>query len=152
MKFKKYIFAFIYFVILDLLTFNIVLIEGKHQNLFMILIRRYKIVLLAVLFLYAIYFIFYVVTTRFWISLSIPTLLLAIISIANQIKISFRKEPVYFYEIKELVNFKQLAFMIGQDACILLIILLLGIVAFVFFLEYRFPIPLQRKKFIFLYV
>lgn len=146
MKFKKYIFAFIYFVILDLLTFNIVLIEGKHQNLFMILIKRYKIVLLAVLFLYAIYFIFYVVTTRFWISLSIPTLLLAIISIADQIKISFRKEPVYFYEIKELVNFKQLAFMIGQDACILLIILLLGIVAFVFFLEYRFPIPLQRKK------
>ena len=107
---------------------------------------KFGTLVLSLIFLFAIYEIFYVITTRFWVSASIPTVLALGIAIADGIKMDLREEPVYPNEISEIVNWKTLIPMIGVQTLIYILVGIALLIAIIVYLELKHPHNLRRKK------
>lgn len=59
--------------------------------------------------------IFYFITTRYWTSTVLVTVITIGWAIANKIKLDLRGEPIYPTELDEIVNWKTLMPMVGQQ-------------------------------------
>lgn len=87
--------------------------------------------------------IFYFITTRYWTSTVLVTVITIGWAIANKIKLDLRGEPIYPTELDEIVNWKTLMPMVGQQKIIMIAIALVIIIALTVFLAIKFPI---KKK------
>lgn len=125
-KHGRSIFLFVFFMLLSIVGFytvrDIQYASDFWSALVFIFTSKFGTLVLAGIFLFAIYEIFYVITTRFWISASIPTVLALGIAIADGIKMDLREEPVYPNEISEVVNWKTLIPMIGVQTLIYILV------------------------------
>ena len=87
--------------------------------------------------------IWYFITTRYCTSTVLVTVITIGWAIANKIKLDLRGEPIYPTELDEIVNWKTLMQMLGQQKIIMIAIALVIIIALTVFLEIKFPI---KKK------
>ena len=104
---------------------------------------RFFAIILTAIFLDAMFAIFYFITTRYWTSTVLVTVITIGWAIANKIKLDLRGEPIYPTELDEIVNWKTLMPMVGQQKIIMIAIALVIIIALTVFLEIKFPI---KKK------
>ena len=144
-KHSPIICLFAYFMVVSIIGF-FTFKSNVNVTLTYIFTNRLGTVILSSIFLLACFEVFYVLTKRFWVAASIPTILGLGIAIANGIKMSLREEPVYPTEIGEIVNWKTLIPMMGTNNLIYILIGLAVLIAIIVFLEKKFSINLKRKK------
>lgn len=101
---------------------------------------KFFAIILTTIFLDALFSVFYFITTRYWTSNMIVSLIAIGWAIANKIKLLLRGEPIYPTEISEIVNWKTLLPMIGKNLVIVILIAIVVIIALDIFLELKFPI------------
>lgn len=148
--YKKNVFliwTLIYFLIMTVVTFYIVSDKGiiqvtSEQVGPFLLELKLGVVLLTLLFIFAIFSLFYLITTRYWVSLSLTSILIFGFAIADQIKLNLRNEPIVPTEIKEAVNWQTLIPMIKHSTLIMILIALIVIIALTIYLELKHPVKL----------
>lgn len=101
---------------------------------------KFFAMILTTIFLDALFSIFYFVTTRYWTSNVLVSLIGIGWAIANKIKLLLRGEPIYPTEISEIVNWKTLLPMIGKTTVIAILVAIVIVIALDIFLEIKFPI------------
>ena len=101
---------------------------------------KFFAMILTTIFLDALFSVFYFVTTRYWTSNILVSLIAIGWAIANKIKLLLRGEPIYPTELSEIVNWRTLIPMIGKTTVILILIALIVIIALDIFLELKCPI------------
>lgn len=136
---------FAYFMVVTIIGF-FTFKSNLNVTLVYIFTNRLGTVVLSSIFLLAIFEIFYVITTRFWVAASIPTILGLGIAIGNGIKMNLREEPIYPTEISEIVNWKTLIPMMGVKNLIYILVGFALLIVVIIFLEKKYPINLKRKK------
>ena len=138
-----YILSFVSFLIeSDNLRIQITTATDINAVIFLLGTRFFAIILTAI-FLDAMFAIFYFITTRYWTSTVLVSVITIGWAIANKIKLNLRGEPIYPTEIDEIVNWKTLLPMVGQKTVIMVAVALVIIIALCVFLEIKFPI---KKK------
>ncbi|MCT7790331.1 MAG: LTA synthase family protein, partial [Lactobacillus crispatus] len=138
-----YILSFASFLIeSDGLRIQITTSSDINAVVFLLGTRFFAIVLTAI-FLDAMFAIFYFITTRYWTSTVLVSVITIGWAIANKIKLNLRGEPIYPTEIDEIVNWKTLLPMVGEKTVIMIAVALVVIIALCVFLEIKFPI---KKK------
>ncbi|KRL90453.1 glucan mod protein [Lactobacillus kalixensis DSM 16043] len=138
-----YILSFISFLIeSDNLRIQISTASDINAVVFLLGTRFFAIVLTTI-FLDAMFTIFYFVTTRYWTSNVLVSVITIGWAVANKVKLNLRGEPIYPTEISEAANFKTLIPMIGTTLLIVVAIALIAVIALDIFLEVKFPI---KKK------
>lgn len=100
-------------------------------------------ILLTAIFLYAVFAIFYFVTTRYWVANALTTVMLVGFSIADKLKLQLRGDPIYPTDLGEAINLGSLLKMVNQRVIVAVAVLLLVVIVLTIFLEIKFPI---RKK------
>ena len=149
-KHSRSIILFAFLIFLSIVGFYTVRDIQSASDFWVALVfiftSKFGTLVLSSIFLFAIYEIFYVITTRFWVSASIPTVLALGIAIADGIKMDLREEPVYPNEISEIVNWKTLIPMIGVQTLIYILVGIALLVAVIVYLELKHPHNLKRKK------
>lgn len=154
---KRTLLTWLYFLAVSYLSFIIVadgfkVTQLNDVNVLAFLqIDRMFVPWLTAIFLYAAYELCALITTRYWVSLAIPTLIDLGLGVADKLKIGLRGEPIYPIELKEVVNADSLLGMLDSKVVIGLAVLLLAIVALVLYLEIKHPqtLPSWRKRLIF---
>lgn len=142
---KLFFWTFLYFIILAWLSIFIVSKQGRidglnSQNIFWyILAQRMFVPILTALFLLALFAIILFITTRYWVSLSLVTVIILGLAIADQIKISLRGEPIYPTELKEALNANTLLGMIDPSIITATVIGIAIIIGITIFFEIKFP-------------
>ncbi len=101
---------------------------------------KFFAIILTTIFLDALFSIFYFITTRYWTSNMLVSLIAIGWAIANKIKLLLRGEPIYPTEISEIVNWKTLLPMVGKKLVIVILIAIVIIIALDVFLELKFTI------------
>ncbi|MCX8724716.1 MULTISPECIES: LTA synthase family protein [Lactobacillus] len=101
---------------------------------------KFFAIILTTIFLDALFSIFYFITTRYWTSNMLVSLIAIGWAIANKIKLLLRGEPIYPTEISEIVNWKTLLPMVGKKLIIVILIAIVIIIALDVFLELKFTI------------
>lgn len=101
---------------------------------------RFFAIILTTIFLDALFSVFYFVTTRYWTSNILVSLIAIGWAIANKIKLLLRGEPIYPTELSEIVNWRTLLPMIGKTTVIAILIAIVVIVALDILLECKFSI------------
>ena len=101
---------------------------------------KFFAMILTTIFLDALFSVFYFVTTRYWTSNILVSLIAIGWAIANKIKLLLRGEPIYPTELSEIVNWRTLIPMIGKTTVIVILIALVVIIALDIFLELKCPI------------
>lgn len=104
---------------------------------------KFFAIVLTTIFLDALFTILYFITTRYWTSNILVSVITIGWAIANKIKLNLRGEPIYPTEINEVVNWKTLVPMIGKTMLIVIAVALIVVIALDIFLEVKFPI---KKK------
>lgn len=144
------VWTVLYFYALDLLSFYIVSDKGwvnqvapTSQYIFG---ARFGVQLLTLIYVLAMFFALYFITTRFWVGMGVTSALVLGISIADKIKIGLRNEPVYPSEFSEIVNWKTLFPMVGTFNLILFAVLIIGVIALIVWLERKHPVHLIKWK------
>lgn len=138
-----YVLSFASFLIeSDNLRIQITTATDINAVIFLLGTRFFAIILTAI-FLDAMFAIFYFVTTRYWTSTVLVSVIAIGWAIANKVKLNLRGEPIYPSELSEAANMKTLIPMIGQKLLIVVGIALIIIIALDVFLEIKFPI---KKK------
>ncbi|RVU70380.1 LTA synthase family protein [Lactobacillus xujianguonis] len=138
-----YIVSFISFLIeSDELRIQITTATDINAVIFLLGTRFFAIILTTI-FLDAMFTIFYFVTTRYWTSNVLVTVITIGWAVANKVKLNLRGEPIYPSELSEATNMKTLIPMIGQSLLIVVGIALIIVIALDVFLEIKFPI---KKK------
>jgi hypothetical protein len=138
-----YILSFVSFLIeSDNLRIQITTATDINAVIFLLGTRFFAIILTAI-FLDAMFAIFYFITTRYWTSTVLVSVITIGWAIANKIKLNLRGEPIYPTEIDEIVNWKTLLPMVGQKTVIMVAVALVIVIALCVFLEIKFPI---KKK------
>ena len=147
---KRSLILFIFFMFLSIIGFYTVRNIAKFSDIIDVLIfiitSKLGILFLVASFLYALYIIFYVISTRFWISISIPTILALVLSIGDGIKMKLREEPIYPSEISEIINWKTLIPMIGIKRLIYILVGFIILIIVVVFLEKKYPFNRKPKR------
>ncbi|MDO4912583.1 MAG: sulfatase-like hydrolase/transferase [Lactobacillus sp.] len=95
---------------------------------------------LTTIFAYALFAVFYFITTRYWTSNVLVSIIVIGWAVANKIKLTLRGEPIYPTEISEAANFKTLAPMVGGKTLTIVGISLLVVIAILIFLEIKFKV------------
>ncbi|RHW51609.1 LTA synthase family protein [Lactobacillus bombicola] len=101
---------------------------------------RFFAIILTTILLDALFSVFYFVTTRYWTSNTLVSLIAIGWAVANKIKLLLRGEPIYPTEISEIVNWKTLLPMIGKTTVIVILLAILLVILLNVFLEIKFPI------------
>ncbi|MCO6530911.1 alkaline phosphatase family protein [Lactobacillus sp.] len=101
---------------------------------------KFFAIILTTIFLDALFSIFYFITTRYWTSNMLVSLIAIGWAIANKIKLLLRGEPIYPTEISEIVNWKTLLPMVGKKLVIVILIAIVIVIALDVFLELKFTI------------
>lgn len=104
---------------------------------------RFFAIILTTIFLDAMFSILYFVTTRYWTSAILVSVVTIGWAVANKVKLNLRGEPIYPSELAEASNFKTLIPMIGSTILIVAGIAILIVVLLTVFLEIKYPI---KKK------
>ncbi len=104
---------------------------------------RFFAIILTTIFLDAMFSIFYFITTRYWTSTVLVSVIAIGWAVANKIKLNLRGEPIYPSELSEATNMKTLIPMMGQGTFIAIIIALVVVIALDIFLELKFSV---KKK------
>ncbi|MGQ5708231.1 LTA synthase family protein [Lactobacillus sp. PSON] len=138
-----YILSFVSFLIeSDNLRIQITTATDINAVIFLLGTRFFAIILTTI-FLDAMFSIFYFITTRYWTSTVLVSVITIGWAIANKIKLDLRGEPIYPSELSEAANFKTLAPMVGAQKLIMIAVALIIVIAVCVFLEIKFPI---KKK------
>ena len=138
-----YILSFVSFLIeSDNLRIQITTATDINAVIFLLGTRFFAIILTAI-FLDAMFAIFYFITTRYWTSTILVSVITIGWAIANKTKLNLRGEPIYPTELDEIVNWKTLLPMVGQQKVIMIAVALVIVIALTIFLEIKFPI---KKK------
>ncbi|RHX81102.1 sulfatase-like hydrolase/transferase, partial [Lactobacillus helveticus] len=138
-----YILSLVSFLIeSDNLRIQITTATDINAVIFLLGTRFFAIILTAI-FLDAMFAIFYFITTRYWTSTILVSVITIGWAIANKTKLNLRGEPIYPTELDEIVNWKTLLPMVGQQKVIMIAIALVIVIALTIFLEIKFPI---KKK------
>ncbi|MCT6807145.1 MAG: LTA synthase family protein, partial [Bombilactobacillus sp.] len=90
---------------------------------------KFFAIILTTIFLDALFSIFYFITTRYWTSNMLVSLIAIGWAIANKIKLLLRGEPIYPTEISEIVNWKTLLPMVGKKLVIVILIAIVIVIA-----------------------
>ena len=101
---------------------------------------RFFAIVLTTIFLDAMFSILYFITTRYWVSSGLVTIVTIGWAIANKIKLNLRGEPIYPTELSEASNMKTLIPMIGQQTFILIVVAIAVLVALIVLLEIKVPV------------
>ncbi|MCX8736739.1 LTA synthase family protein [Lactobacillus sp. B4026] len=101
---------------------------------------KFFAIILTTIFLDALFSIFYFITTRYWTSNMLVSLIAIGWAIANKIKLLLRGEPIYPTEISEIVNWKTLLPMVGKKLVIVILIAIVIVIALDVFLELKFTV------------
>lgn len=101
---------------------------------------KFFAIILTTIFLDALFSVFYFITTRYWTSNILVSVITIGWAVANKIKLLLRGEPIYPTEINEIVNWKTLIPMIGKNTVIAILVALVIVIALDVFLELKFPI------------
>ena len=101
---------------------------------------KFFAMILTTIFLDALFSVFYFVTTRYWTSNILVSIIAIGWAVANKIKLLLRGEPIYPTEISEIVNWKTLIPMIGKTTVIVILVALIVVIALDIFLELKFPV------------
>ena len=101
---------------------------------------KFFAMILTTIFLDALFSVFYFVTTRYWTSNILVSLIAIGWAVANKIKLLLRGEPIYPTEISEIVNWKTLIPMIGKTTVIVILVAIVVVIALDIFLECKVPI------------
>ena len=101
---------------------------------------KFFAMILTTIFLDALFSVFYFVTTRYWTSNILVSLIAIGWAVANKIKLILRGEPIYPTELSEIVNWKTLIPMIGKTTVIVILVALVVVIALDIFLEIKFPV------------
>ena len=138
-----YILSFVSFLIeSDNLRIQITTATDINAVIFL-LGTRFFANILTTIFLDAMFSIFYFVTTRYWTSTILVSVITIGWAIANKVKLNLRGEPIYPSELSEATNMKTLIPMVGEQLLVVILIALVVIIALTIFLEIKFPI---KKK------
>lgn len=138
-----YILSFISFLLeSDNLRIQISTAADINAVVFLLGTRFFAIILTAI-FLDAMFSIFYFITTRYWTSTVLVSVIAIGWAIANKIKLNLRGEPIYPSELSEATNMKTLIPMMGQATFMAIVIALIVVVLVDIFLEIRFTV---KKK------
>ena len=111
--------------------------------IYVLSISSFSIILTSI-FLYAIFTILYFITTRYWISNAIVTVVLLGFSIASKLKMQLRGEPIYPSDLGEATNLNSLIKMVNQKVIIVVAVALIIVIALTIFLEIK--VPIKSKK------
>jgi hypothetical protein len=101
---------------------------------------RFFALILTAVFMYAAFAVFYFITTRYWTSMALVTVLALGWAIANKVKLNLRGEPIYPSELGEAANMKTLLPMVGKNLLIMVGIVLVLVIILVIYLEFKHPI------------
>lgn len=135
-----YILSFASFVIeADNMRIQINTATTINAVVFLLATRFFAIVLTAI-FLDAAFSVLYFLTTRYWTSNLIVTIITIVWAVSNKIKLQLRGEPIYPTELSEIVNWKTLLPMVGKNTLIIAGISILIVVVVVIFLELKLPV------------
>ncbi|WEV44005.1 LTA synthase family protein [Lactobacillus sp. ESL0684] len=104
---------------------------------------KFFAIVLTTIFLDALFSVFYFVTTRYWTSNMLVSVIGIGWAVANKIKLNLRGEPIYPTELSEIVNLNTLLPMIGKTMVIAIVIALVVVIILDIFLEHKYPI---KKK------
>ncbi|QNQ81756.1 LTA synthase family protein [Lactobacillus sp. PV012] len=138
-----YILSFLSFLIeSDNLRIQITTATDINAVIFLLGTRFFAIILTTI-FLDALFSIFYFITTRYWTSTILVSVITIGWAIANKVKLNLRGEPIYPSELSEATNFKTLAPMVGNQLLIVIGIALVIVIALDIYLEVKHPI---KKK------
>ena len=119
---------------------------AKNINAVVFLLgTKFFAIILTTIFLYALFTILYFVTTRYWTSITLVSVLIIGWAIANKVKLNLRGEPIYPSELSEASNFKTLVPMVGQSLLITVGIILIAVILLDIFLEVKVPIKKQSS-------
>lgn len=101
---------------------------------------RFFAIILTTIFLDALFTILYFVTTRYWVSNILVSMITIGWAIANKVKLNFRGEPIYPTELSEVVNWKTLLPMVGKTLLIVVAVAIVVIICLMVFLEKKVPV------------
>ncbi|MDF7638050.1 LTA synthase family protein [Lactobacillus sp. ESL0791] len=136
-----YILSFASFLI-ESDNFRIQIGTDKNINAIVYLLgTHFFAIILTAIFLDALFSILYFVTTRYWTSTTIVSILAIGWAVANKIKLTLRAEPIYPSELSEIVNWRTLLPMVGKKLVIIILVALVVVVAIDVFLELKVKIP-----------
>lgn len=140
-----YIVTFISFLI-ESNSLRIQINAANNINAIVFLIgTRFFALILTTIFLYAIFAVIYFITTRYWTSAILVTVITLAWAIANKVKLNLRGEPIYPSELGEASNMKTLIPMIGTNLLIGVGIALVVIILITIYLEIKHPIKSQTS-------
>lgn len=153
-KHKVSILTWIYFIALSFLTtilqsdyLYIQTSTAMTTNALTYLLGYQSFVfILSAIFIFALFAILYMITTRYWTANVITTVLVAGWAIANKIKLNLRDEPIYPSEFNEIVNWKSLLNMVGSKTVISCVIAIVILIAITIYLEIKHPIKFENLK------
>ncbi|MDF7668851.1 LTA synthase family protein [Lactobacillus sp. ESL0703] len=135
-----YILSFASFLI-ESDNLRIQISTAKNINAIVYLLgTKFFAIVLTTIFLDALFSILYFITTRYWTSNMLVSIIGIGWAVANKIKMNLRGEPIYPTEISEIVNWKTLLPMIGKGMVIAILVALVVVIVLDIFLEKKYPI------------
>lgn len=105
-----------------------------------LLANKLGAIVLTSIFLGALFLIINIVTTRYWTSIILVTILTLGWSVANKVKINLRGTAISPSDLNEVANLKSLLSMIDSKFVMILLTILILAIILDLFLEFRFPI------------
>lgn len=153
-KNKVAILTFIWFIILSFGSYLIVsdhlkisLLNNTNRNaITFLLARKFGTMVLTAILLNAVFIIVYVISTRYWSSVILISLLTIIWSIANKVKLDMRGDAIFPDDLNEVINFKTLIPMINQRLILISGIAILFMIIVDIFLEIQYPVKLVASR------
>ncbi|MBA1394190.1 LTA synthase family protein, partial [Lactobacillus sp. XV13L] len=104
---------------------------------------KFFAIVLTTIFLDALFSIFYFITTRYWTSNVLVSLIAIGWAVANKIKLLLRGEPIYPTEISEIVNWRTLLPMVGKTTVIAILVAIVVVIILDIFLERKVAVKKQ---------
>ncbi|WEV70666.1 LTA synthase family protein [Lactobacillus sp. ESL0785] len=135
-----YILSFASFLI-ESDNLRIQISTAKNINAIVYLLgTKFFAIILTTIFLDALFSVLYFITTRYWTSNVLVSVIAIGWAVANKIKLTLRGEPIYPTELSEIVNWKTLLPMVGKNMVIAILIALVLVILIDVFLERKHPI------------
>jgi phosphoglycerol transferase MdoB-like AlkP superfamily enzyme len=144
----------LYFWALSCLSFVIVSDKLMIQNTIIsstnvfvyLLANKFFVPIVTTLFLWAIFAVFYFITSRYWTAMWLVTVLGLGFSIADKIKMNLRSEPIYPTELKELVNWRSLLSFVDNKLLLVIAAAVIMLFVLLIWLEIKHPVYWYKLK------
>lgn len=144
-KYQRQLFALFTIYCVAYLSFVGVLTTFKASMLVMIFVRLQGMIIVNAFFLWLIYRGLLAITNRYWVSLIISLFAEIFWTIANQIKIEVRNDPILPAEVKMFQAYGDVFKMVPNGVLIIAILLIFALVFGIFYLERKHQVKIEQR-------